>query len=203
MNVYDFDDTIFHPYSSILFVLFCLKRHPLLIITFFPKCCLISIKYIFNHSYEAKVAETFNGVTKHLKNTDEDVKAFWDKYESNLSSWYLKQRKPDDLVISGSPDYLLEPLANKLGFKVICSKVDKVTGEKVGPVMMGKTKAKYIIEQEMPLIDNFYSDSLSDTPIALLAEKAFIVTDKATTIKPWPHMTMDLASKVRKRLKKF
>ena len=52
----------------------------------------------------------------------------------------------------------------------------------------------------MPLIDNFYSDSLSDMPIALLAEKAYIVRDKARSPEPWPHLTPELSKKVHKMI---
>ena len=72
----------------------------------------------------------------------------------------------------------------------------------IGNLRLAREKAKYIIEQEMPIIDNFYSDSLSDMPLALLAEKAFIVVDKAKRPIPWPHIT-EVSKKVHKKIDKF
>ena len=48
-------------------------------------------------------------------------------------------------------------------------------------MMYAKEKAKYIIDHGFPVIENFYSDSLADTPLALCAEKAHLVTKKAST----------------------
>jgi len=203
MNVYDFDDTIYHPYVALLFVRYCFRKHPLLIVKLGPKYLWVLLKYAFDKSNQALVAETLNGICKYLKDTNKDVNEFWIKYEKNFSSWYLKQRRPNDLVISGSPDYLLQPMAKKYGFKLICSVVDIKTGEMKSKVMMGREKARYIIEQDMPLIENFYSDSISDTPIALLAEHAFLVSDKATTVKPWPHLTKDFVKQVTHKIDRF
>jgi anti-sigma regulatory factor (Ser/Thr protein kinase) len=35
---------------------------------------------------------------------------------------------------------------------------------------------------------NFYSDSLADTPMALCAEKAHLITNKAQTVNDWPKL---------------
>lgn len=44
--------------------------------------------------------------------------------------------------------------------------------------MYAQKKAQYIIDNGFPMIENFYSDSLADTPLALSAEKAHLVTKK-------------------------
>lgn len=46
MNAYDFDETIFYPDCSVLFALWCAKRHPKLWLTYFPKVmnCLTGYK---------------------------------------------------------------------------------------------------------------------------------------------------------------
>lgn len=50
------------------------------------------------------------------------------------------------------------------------------------------------------LIENFYSDSLSDTPIALCAEKAYLVVDKAQRVIDWPKLNTETIEQVRKEI---
>lgn len=52
--------------------------------------------------------------------------------------------------------------------------------------MLAKEKTRYIIEKGFPIIENFYSDSLSGTPLALCSEKANLITNKAQKINVWP-----------------
>lgn len=46
----------------------------------------------------------------------------------------------------------------------------------------------------------FYSDSLADTPLALCAEKAHLVTNKATTVVDWPDLDPATMAKVKKKI---
>jgi sulfatase maturation enzyme AslB (radical SAM superfamily) len=61
-------------------------------------------------------------------------------------------------------------------------------------------KAAYIFDQGFPEIENFYSDSLSDTPIALCAEKAYLVTDKAQKVNDWPKLDEETLKEVHKKI---
>lgn len=61
-------------------------------------------------------------------------------------------------------------------------------------------KAKYMIDNGFPMIENFYSDSLADTPLALCAEKAHLVKNKASTVVDWPDLDSDTMKKVKKKI---
>lgn len=200
MNVYDFDKTIFYPDSMMLFTVFCIKRHPKLLFTYVPRLCKCTILYVFGRIKTDRLHAKANSIIKYLDNPDIDITEYWEEYEKNISSWYIKQKREDDLIISASPEYLLRPIANKLNVNLIGTIVDKESGAMIGNVRVAKEKAKYFIEKDMPLIENFYSDSLSDMPIALLSEKAFLVIDKATNPIPWPHLTEELYKKVIKKI---
>lgn len=63
-------------------------------------------------------------------------------------------------------------------------------------------KALADYDHGFPKIENFYSDSLADTPIALCAEKAHLVTDKAQKVNDWPELDKETMKKVRKKLSK-
>ena len=67
-------------------------------------------------------------------------------------------------------------------------------------LMYAQEKAQYMIDHGFPKIDNFYSDSLSDTPIALCAEKAYLVKDKARTVVDWPDLDEETLSKVYEKV---
>ena len=57
-----------------------------------------------------------------------------------------------------------------------------------------------MIDHDFPVIENFYSDSLADSPIALCAEKAHLVTDKAQKVQDWPHLNPEEIRKVHKKI---
>lgn len=200
MNAYDFDKTVFYPDSMMQFVRFCLRRHPKLLVSYLPGLLRSLVRYAVGKEPVVKLHAKLNGIVKYLKDPDRDVADYWAKYEKNLSTWYLAQKRSDDLIISASPEYLLRPLTDKLGVRLIGTIVDRETGVMIGNVRLAKEKAKYIIEQEMPVIDNFYSDSLSDTPIALLADHAFLVKDKARRPEPWPHLSEAVRKKVHRKI---
>jgi len=200
MNVYDFDGTIFYPSSSVLFAWFCIKKHPKLLFSYFPKFLKAAKLYATGKMDRKRISGALHCVVRYLDDPDKDIAAFWKKYEKNISPWYLRQKRSDDLIISGSPEYLLKPITARLGVNLCATVVDKESGVMIGNVRVAKEKAKHIIEMDMPVIDCFYSDSFSDTPVALLAEHAFLVKDKAQTPVPWPHITNEFLAEARKKI---
>lgn len=199
MNVYDFDKTIFYPDSMMQFAWFCMRRHPRLWVTYFPKLVKSLIRNQMGKEKQMMLHARLNSIVRYLDDPELEIAEYWEKYEKNISQWYLDQKKEDDLIISASPEYLIKPIAEKLGVKLIATIVDMETGTMIGNVRLAREKAKYIIEMDMPMIDNFYSDSLSDTPLALLAERAFIVKDKAQRVEPWPRL-QDVTKLVHKKV---
>jgi hypothetical protein len=135
-----------------------------------------------------------------LDDFDVQIEKYWDKYEKRISEWYLAQKRPDDLIISASPSCIIGPIARRLGVNYIATEYDLEYGVFVNNLMYAKEKAKYIIDHGFPVIDNFYSDSLADTPIALCAEKAHLVTKKATKVNDWPDLNADTMEKVKDKI---
>ena len=200
MNVYDFDGTIFYSDCSIGFAFWCLKRHPKLWFTYFPSVIKSFFQYkkgkIPNYLMQRKM---FSYLTM-LDDFDVQIEKYWDKYEKRISEWYLAQKRPDDLIISASPSCIIGPIARRLGVNYIATEYDLEYGDFVNNLMYAKEKAKYIIDHGFPVIDNFYSDSLADTPIALCAEKAHLVTKKATKVNDWPELNADTMEKVKDKI---
>ena len=91
------------------------------------------------------------------------------------------------MIISASPEFLLAPICRKLGIKhLIASKVDSKSGKYSGINCHGKEKVRRFCEKfKDGEVDEFYSDSLSDTPLAEISKKAFLVNgNKITEWKP-------------------
>ena len=200
MNVYDFDGTIFAGDCAIGFCIWCMNRHPKLWFTFAPKAIRNLIRKNRGKMPEYLMQREFFGYLTLIDDFDEQVEKYWDKNEKKISSWYLAQKRPDDLIISASPTCVIEPIAKRLGVNYMATEYDREFGVFVNNMMYAKEKAKYIIDHGFPMIENFYSDSLADTPLALCAEKAHLVTKKASVVTDWPDLDPETMEKVRKKI---
>ena len=200
MNIYDFDGTIYPTDCSIDFCLWCMKRHPKLWLTFVPKTIKNLILRKLGKMTEATMQREFFGYLTMVDDFDEQIERYWDKNEKRIATWYLAQKKPDDLIISASPNCIIGPIANRLGVRFMATDYDREFGVFLNKMKYGKEKARYIIDQGFPVIENFYSDSLADTPLAMLAEKAHLVTNKATTVIDWPELDEKTLSSVKEKI---
>ena len=200
MNVYDFDGTIFPTDCSIGFCIWCMNRHPKLWFTFAPKAIKNVILKKRGKLSEAAMQRKFFSYLTMIDDFDEQIKRYWDKNEKRISAWYLAQKSPDDLIISASPTCIIEPIANRLGVHFMATEYDREFGVYLNNMMYAKEKAKYIIDHGFPVIENFYSDSLADTPLALCAEKAHLVIKKASTVVDWPDLDKETMGKVKKKI---
>jgi len=200
MNVYDFDGTIFYSDCSIGFAIWCMMRHPKLWFTFLPGMIKSLIMHkmgkLPNYLLQRKM---FSYLTM-IDDFDIQIERYWDKYENRISAWYLAQKRSDDLIISASPDCIIGPIARRLGVNFIATEYDREYGVFLNNLMYAKEKAKYIFDHGFPIIENFYSDSLADTPLALCAEKAHLVINKATTVTDWPDLDEETMKTVKAKI---
>lgn len=175
MNVYDFDGTIYKGDSTIDFYLYSLKHNPLLI-RFLPIQLFGLILYLFRIISKTKFKEYFFCFLKGI-NTEYMVCKFWEINQAKIFPWYISQHKADDIVISASPEFLIKPICSILNIEnVIASRVDSNTGKFTGNNCYGQEKVKRLKDEyEIDHIDNFYSDSLSDTPLADISANAYLV----------------------------
>ena len=95
---------------------------------------------------------------------------------------------------------MIAPIARRLGIHYVATEYDREAGVLVDNLMFAKGKARYIIDHGFPVIENFYSDDLADTPLALCAEKAHFVTDKARKVGDWPHLDPETMKVVRRKI---
>ena len=200
MNVYDFDGTIFPTDCTIDFCFWCMKRHPKLWFTFAPKAIKNLILRKTGKMPEYLMQRKFFSYLTLIDDFDVQIERYWDKNEKKIAPWYLKQKRPDDLIISASPTCIIGPIANRLGVDYIATEFDREYGVFLNNLMYAREKSKYIFDHGFPMIENFYSDSLSDTPLALCAEKAYLVKDKASTLVDWPDLNQETTIKVKEKI---
>ena len=113
------------------------------------------------------------------------LERFWNGKESRIKKWYQQQKNKSDVIISASPDFLLRPVCKKLGVSLIATKVDSSTGKIDGINCYGNIKVeRFYHEYPDAKIEEFYTDSKSDLPLAEKAERAFLV--KKDTIIMFP-----------------
>ena len=184
MNVYDFDNTILRGDSTARFFAFCLFRMPRM----WPdaagqigNAALFLLQRRGKQAFKERMFR-FLGAVPDL---DRAIERFWEKNFRRVKPFYLAQHRDDDVVISASPEFLIRPACERLGIRaVIGSPVDKSTGRFLGANCHGAEKVRRFYE-EFPggTIDDFYSDSHSDRPLADVARRAFFV--RGDKISPW------------------
>ena len=182
MNAYDFDKTIYDGDSTADFYIFCLKKHKNIILLAPSLLCAFLRFYVFKKGTKTEFKEKmYRFLTKC--NAEKDVTEFWDKNCDKIKDFYIKQKKSDDVIISASPEFLLAPICRNLGIKhLIASKVDSKSGKYSGVNCHGREKVRRFYEElKDGEIDEFYSDSLSDTPMAEISKKAFLVNRNKIT----------------------
>ena len=184
VNVYDFDKTILPYDSTERFFAYCLRRWPRVAgpaLRAVPMLPGMKLKL----TTKTHVKEVFYRFLTCVPDIDAAVEDFWRQNFGNINAWYLAQMRPDDIISSASPDFLLRPVTNRLGVRLIASRVDKLSGWTLGENNQHEEKVRRF-RREYPNteVNEFYSDSLSDTPMAKLARAAFIVN--GSEIRPWP-----------------
>lgn len=185
MNVYDFDETIYNGDSTRDFVIWCMKKHPKTLLHL-PMIGYSAVRfYVFHVGTKTAFKERMYRFLTSIDG-EEDVRRFWIEKLDGIKPFYRKIHRDDDLIISASPEFLLKPLEEKLRITVIASKVDIRTGKYDGLNCYHAEKVKRFHERYPDgHIETFYSDSYSDEPLALLADKAYIV--KGDTLIDWDY----------------
>ena len=176
INLYDFDHTIYKGDSSRDFLLFCLRaeRH---LWKYLPKVAFRIFGYFLGTKSTAQVKEAAFEFLKDVDDIGVLVALFWSRNNKKIAHWYSEQRSDHDLVLSASPEFLLQPIVESLGVRgLLGTNMNRFTGEIVGENCRGQAKVDRLQAEYAPFsVGRAYSDSLSDIPMLLLAREAFIV----------------------------
>lgn len=183
MNVYDFDHTIYRGDSTLDFWKWSIPRHPLILLTL-PRALLAAASFKLGLCSRNQFKETFYRFLRYIPDIECDIHVFWDWQISLIEPWYCRQQSGDDVIISASPEFIIGPACQRLGVHWIASEVDQKTGKLLGENCRGMEKVcRFRQSYPQENIEQFYSDSRSDSPMAELAQEAYIV--KKGNIRKW------------------
>lgn len=185
VNVYDFDHTIYKGDASLHFILYCF-RQSIQPWKRLPSYAVVLLCYLLGLRNRKEVKQVAFSFLRDIQNIDNLVSDFWGKHTKNIKPWYMSQHKTSDVIISASPDFLLEPVAKGLGVKVLlATRMDRYSGKIKGENCRGVEKVRRLQAHNPGIVVNeFYSDSLSDLPLAKLANRAYLVKKRSTSTFP-------------------
>lgn len=179
MNVYDFDNTIYDGESFLDLFFFFFKKDPALV-KYVPAVMSGLYKYTKGTiNAEEALAEYSHIIVEYynsLEDFDAEINEFWDLNMHKIKMFYFRQRRDDDIIISASPDMMLGEIMNRLNIKnYICSETD---GKASITDLCFRGRKVEMFREKYPdaVIDNFYTDSVNDTPLMEIAEHAFLVS---------------------------
>lgn len=123
---------------------------------------------------------------KDFKNKKELVQLFWKTHQKYITKWYLNQKQNTDVIISASPEFLLKPLEKKLKIKkVIATKVDQNGVLQSKNCEKEEKVSRFYTSFPRQTVNCFYSDSVTDQPMADIAKYAYLVNHKKKQILNW------------------
>lgn len=185
MNVYDFDKTIYRKDSSVDFYFFNLKKNPTMLLDI-PAQLFAMLSYKLGLIDKTEMKSRLYRYFRRIPDIHGRVLQFWDSHEDKIFPYYHKQKRSSDIIISASPEFLLKPICDSLGVQLLASRVDPRSGQSeencYGPEKVKRFDDAY----PDATIHQFYSDSLSDTPMAEKAIESFLVLPDQ--IIPWPQL---------------
>lgn len=181
IDVYDFDGTIYDGDSTADFVLFCLGRHPGMILGA-PRLAAAALMLACKKINLTKFKTVLFGEMSKRFSLESEADAFWksEKTQAKLGAWFYDTPRDLPIVIaSASPEFELCHAAKILGVKtLIGTRCDMKTGELFGKNCKGAEKIERIREifGEYEVRAMYTDDAKADGPLLAIAKEKYIVT---------------------------
>lgn len=189
MNVYDFDNTIYDGESPIQFFFYYIGKTPYLI-KYIPRVIYALVKYkagkITVEQALDKYAPFVEGYMKSIPDIRADAKDFWDKHEKNIKPFYKELQKPDDVIVTASPEITMREICSRLGINhCVGTLIDEESGKITRLCMRSRKVPAFLSRFPDAHIDEFYTDSpKNDASLVAIADRAYKVRgNKITRIK--------------------
>ncbi len=179
MNVFDFDNTIYNGESFVDLFIMVLGKDPSLL-RYVPTMVSGVVQYktgtLRLETALERYSKPFEDYIATLPDLDALVDEFWDKHMHKIKSFYDDVRSDDDLVLSASPQIVVEEVCRRLGIKrCIGTQFDRETG-KLGRVCFRENKiAAFREAYPNAHIDTLYTDSMHDKPLMDISDSVYFV----------------------------
>ena len=162
VDIYDFDKTMIPFDSGSLFWIYCLIHYPWIIICG-PYQFIAGLLWLFGFVDLTWVKGPFFSFIRLIP-LEKAVKKFWDKYEKKVFDWAKKENRPRfAVVISASPDFLMNEIGKRLSFDDLICTVHNKNGSVIGRNCHDREKVRLFREKypDAEVIDVF-SDSINN-----------------------------------------
>lgn len=132
VDIYDFDKTLIPFDSGSRFYLWCLLHYPYIIILG-PYALYGVVRYCLIRNDFTKMKKFVFSFIRLIP-LEKAVENFWNRYENRVFPWFInRNRENKTVIISASPDFLLEEIAKRLDVDcLICTRHNRTTGEVIG-----------------------------------------------------------------------
>ncbi|MBR6391956.1 MAG: haloacid dehalogenase-like hydrolase [Eubacterium sp.] len=169
VDLYDFDKTLVPFDTGTKFAAYCILHYPWIAPFMLPVgiAVMLGSAKVISWTAFKKICFSFLPLIPR----ERAVKRFWDKNENLVFPWF-KERPREAVIVSASPDFLLNEIQKRLGFEgLICSRHNPKTGVITGRNCRISEKVRRFYEEYKGVkVCDVYSDSLEhDKPLFSLA----------------------------------
>lgn len=180
MRVFDFDNTIYNGESALDFFIYYLKKFPFQVAKYIPEFTKGVIKYKRGKLSIDEALKSYSSIFKdccaRFDNIPKEIDIFWNKNEHKIKNFYLEMRQPDDVILSASPEVVLNVICKRIGVKnVIGSQLDIERGEIYSICYRENKIGRFREIYPDAVIDEFYTDSFNDRPFMDISENVYFV----------------------------
>ncbi len=181
IDVYDFDGTIYNGDSTFDFILFCVRRHPAIVMDL-PRIAGAGIRLAMKKSTLTQFKSALFSLLAARIDLDTEAGLFWlhPGTVKKLGDWFKETPRDLPIVIaSASPEFELRHAARLLGVKtLIGTRADVNTGELCGKNCKGAEKIVRIREAlgDFTVRAMYTDDAKADAPLLDIAEERYLVT---------------------------
>lgn len=191
VDIYDFDKTVIPFDSALKYWGFCMLYRPWIII-------LLPLQFIWGmmmltHIISVQTCKRWCFAYIKLIDNEKTVKKYWDKYEKYVYDWFKPEnRRRTTVVISASPDFLIEEIATRLQVEYcICTTHNRKNGFMVGKVCRKDEKIRRFREllPDAEVADVYSDNPKSDKYIFSLGKRCFLA--KKGTLRQFDYSQID------------
>ena len=179
MKVFDFDNTLYRGESSLDFSLFMIRANKKILL-YLPVILRNTVKYKLCLVDRQELGDSINKYMKIIVRSKQEmldlVEAFWATHSKNLDQRMIARIRPEDIIITAGPDFLLNGIKDRLHTDNIISSVVDLDSKEIKHFNFKDNKVLRFRElYGDQKIDAFYTDSYNDKAMMDISEKVYLI----------------------------